>query len=110
MAAGVVPQSSWSLSPIAPAATCSRSGSGRDDAPVVKHKGIRNDEIEATLGGRGTRRLAHAVADDLAAAELDLVTVDGEVLLHLYEDIRVREPDAISHRGSVEIGVLSPRQ
>src|SRR4026208_2229541 len=36
MAAGVVPQSSCSLSPMAPAATCSRSGPGREALPLAR--------------------------------------------------------------------------
>src|SRR6266508_4613645 len=36
MAAGVVPQSSWSLRPMAPAATCSRSGSGLEALPFPR--------------------------------------------------------------------------
>ena len=36
MAAGVVPQSSCSLSPITPAAICSRSGSGADALPLPR--------------------------------------------------------------------------
>src|SRR2546426_1054665 len=36
IAAGVVPQSSWSLSPIAPAAICSRRGSGAEALPFPR--------------------------------------------------------------------------
>jgi len=37
IAAGVVPQSSWSFNPIAPAATCSRSASGRLALPLPRN-------------------------------------------------------------------------
>ncbi len=36
MAAGVVPQSSWSLSPMAPARICSRSGSALELLPLPR--------------------------------------------------------------------------
>ncbi len=36
MAAGVLPQSSWSFSPMAPATICSSSGSGRDVLPLPR--------------------------------------------------------------------------
>src|SRR5919197_985177 len=150
MAAGVVPQSSWSLRPMAPAAICSRSGSGAEalplarkprlignasaassmrwmfhspgvqvvaavpvagpvppptsvvspalsasvticgqmkwmwvsrppavteadvglhDAPVIHDHRVGDDRVENLVHPRGARRLAHAVADHLAAAE-----------------------------------------
>jgi hypothetical protein len=40
--------------------------------------------------------LAHAVADDLAAAEFHFFAVDGEVLLHLDPELGVRETDLIA--------------
>src|SRR5262249_34334412 len=46
----------------------------------------------------------------LAAAELDLVAVHGEVLLDLDEDVRVCEAHAIAHGRAVEIGVLPARE
>ena len=49
--------------------------------------------------------LAHAVADDLAAAELDLVAVAAalrdQVALDLDEEIRVGEPDAIANMANL---------
>ncbi len=40
--------------------------------------------------------LAHAVADHLAATELDLLAVDGEILLHLDPQVGVGEPHAVA--------------
>src|SRR3989304_10069857 len=77
---------------------------------MVEDEGVGDDEIEDALRGRGARRLAHAVADDLAAAELDLVAVDREVLFDLDEDVRVGEPDSVAHGRPVEVRVLAPRQ
>jgi len=44
MAAGVVPQSSWSFKPMAPAATCSRSG------PGWLWKGVMNNLLNPKAG------------------------------------------------------------
>jgi hypothetical protein len=60
---------------------------GLDDAPVVQDQGIGDDDVHH-LDGRALA-LAHTVTDDLAAAELDLVTVVGAVLLDLDEELRV---------------------
>ena len=40
--------------------------------------------------------LAHAVADHLAAAELDFLAVDRQVALDLDDQIRIREPHAVA--------------
>ena len=50
---------------------------GFDDAPVVQDQGVRDHDVDAVRGI--ALALAHAVADHLAAAELDLVAVDGVV-------------------------------
>ncbi len=54
---------------------------------------------------RGAGALAHAVADDFAAAERDLVAVDGEVVLDFDDQFGIGQPDAIAVGGSVQIGV-----
>ena len=45
---------------------------------------------------RDALALAHAVADHLAAAELHLLAVHGEVLLHLDPELRVGEAHAVA--------------
>ncbi len=64
------------------------------DAPMVEHHGVGDHRID---GPRGVRRLrlAHAVADDLAAAELHLLTVGGEIALHGDFEAGIRQPDAV---------------
>jgi hypothetical protein len=79
------------------------------DAPVIEDQRIGDDEIEHALGRRGPGRLAHAVADHLAAAELHLVAIGREVALDLDHEIGVGEPDSIADGGAVEIRVLPPR-
>ena len=43
--------------------------------------------------------LPHAVADDLAAAELDLLAVDGVVGFDLRDQVGVGQPDAVADGG-----------
>ena len=51
---------------------------------------------------------AHAVAQRLAAAVLQLVAVDGaQILLDLDVEIGVAEPDLVADRRAVEVGVLA---
>ena len=59
----------------------------------------------APSAGRGGR-LAHAVADHLAAAELRFVAVDGEVLLDLDEKFGVREADAVARGRAEHVRIL----
>jgi hypothetical protein len=73
---------------------------GFDDAELrIEDQGVGDDEVEA-VGVEGGGRLAHAVADDLAAAELDLVAVAAalgdEVALDLDEQLGVGEADAVA--------------
>ena len=49
--------------------------------------------------------LAHAVANDFAAAERDLVAVDGEVFLDFDDQFGVGQANAVACGGPVEIGV-----
>jgi len=43
---------------------------GLHDAPVIDDHGVGDDRVERGIGSSGPCRLAHAVADHLAAAEL----------------------------------------
>ena len=49
--------------------------------------------------------LAHAVADHFAAAELHLLAIDGEILLHLDDEIGVGEPHAIAGGRPEHVGI-----
>ena len=53
----------------------------------------------------GDLALAHAVADHLAAAELHLLAVGGEVLLDLDDQIGVGEPHAVAGGGAEHVGI-----
>jgi hypothetical protein len=77
---------------------------GLDDAPVVEDQRIGDDGIDGALLV-GDLRLTHAVADHLAAAELHLVAIDGEILLHLDNEIGIGEPHAVAGGGPEHVGV-----
>src|SRR5262249_15998654 len=55
---------------------------GLDDAPVVEDQRIGDHGVDRALAV-GDLALAHAVADHLAAAELHLLALAPEILLHL---------------------------
>src|SRR5437879_652011 len=59
---------------------------GLDDPPMIEDQRIGDDGVGRALLVGGLR-LAHAIADHLAAAELDLLAIDGEILLHLDDEI-----------------------
>ena len=53
----------------------------------------------------GQLALPHAVADHLAAAELHLLAVGGEILLHLDDQVRIGEPHAVAGRWTKHIDI-----
>ena len=61
--------------------------------------------VSTAPGAIGDCALAHAVADHLAAAELHLLAVDGEVLLDLDDQIGVGEPHAVAGRRAEHVGI-----
>ena len=65
-------------------------------------------EVRCTPGPRHRRRLAHAVANHLAAAENRFLAVDGQVALDANEQLGVGEADSVAGRRPVVIGVRSP--
>ena len=81
---------------------------GLDDAPVVEDHRVGDDGVDRTLG---TARLAlpHAVADHLAAAELDLLAIDRAVALDLDDELGVGEPQPIPGRRTEHRGIGGAR-
>ncbi len=67
---------------------------GLDDAPVVDDQRVGDDRVGAVL--RFALALAHAVADDLAAAEFHLFAVDRVVALDLDDKVGVGQADAVA--------------
>src|ERR1051325_11506685 len=76
---------------------------GFDDAPMIQDDGIRDNRVDRALRARALP-LPHAVADDLAAAELDLLAIDRAVAFDLDDQFGIGEANAIAdcrtkHRG-----------
>ena len=82
---------------------------GFDDAPMVEDEGVGDDGIDGAARV-GRLRLPHAVADHLAAAELHLFAVSGEILLDLDDELRVGEADPVAGRGAEHFGVMGAGQ
>ena len=76
---------------------------GLDDAPVVDDQRVGDDGVDRAA--RGDLRLAHAVADHLAAAELHLLAVGGEILLDLDDQVGVGEPHPVARGRAEHVGV-----
>ena len=77
---------------------------GLDDAPVVEDQRVGDDGVDRALLV-GDLALPHAVADHLAAAELHLLAIGGEVLLHLDDEVGVGEPHAVAGGRAEHVGI-----
>ena len=77
---------------------------GLDDAPVVDDQRVGDDGVDGAFAARELR-LAHAVADDLAAAELHLLAIGGEVLLDLDDEVGVGEADLVADGRAEHVGI-----
>ena len=82
---------------------------GLHDPPMVEDDGVGDDRVDraARVGGL---RLAHAVADHLAAAELHLFAVSREVLLDFDDELGVGKADAVAGGGTKHLGVVGAGQ
>ena len=78
---------------------------GFDDPPVIEDDGVGDDGVDGAAGARRLR-LPHAVADHLAAAELHLFAVSGEILLDLDDELGVGEAQPVAGRGAEHLGVM----
>ncbi|MNP29541.1 hypothetical protein D3C76_1225700 [compost metagenome] len=74
-----------------------------DDAPVVDDQRVGQHQVHG-LGGEHLT-LAHAVADHLAATELDLFAVSREVLFHLDPQLGVGQTHTVTDGGAEHVGV-----
>src|SRR5690606_9490237 len=78
---------------------------GLVDAGDVDDQRVGDDGVDGAV--RATRLpLAHAVANDLAAAELHLFAIDREILLDLDEEFRVGETYAVARGRTVHVGIV----
>ncbi len=77
---------------------------GLDDAAMVDDHGVGDDGIGGAVGAADLA-LPHAVADHLAAAELDLLAVDRAVALDRDEELGVGKSDAVARRRTEHPGI-----
>ena len=78
---------------------------GLEDAGRIDDQGVGNNQIGRAGGARGARILAHAVADHLATAELDLVARNRQIALHLQHQLGVGQPHPVAGGGPEHAGV-----
>src|SRR5205823_14267579 len=78
-----------------------------EDPRPVYDQGVGDDAVECVHVG-GARHLPHAVAQDLAAAELALVAVGGLVPLDAGDEVAVPEAHAVAGGGTEEVGIVTP--
>ena len=90
--------------PIRGDAAVAEADVGLVDAGPVDDQRVGDDGVDGALGAGGLG-LAHAVADHLAAAELHLLAVGGEVALDLDEELGVGEADPVAGGRAVHVGV-----
>ena len=77
---------------------------GLHDAPVVDDQRVGDDGVDRAFG-LGRLRLAHAVADHLAAAELHFLAVGGEVAFDFHEQVGVGQAHAVAGGGAEHVGI-----
>ncbi len=77
---------------------------GFDDAPMVENHRVGDDGVDRALGA-GRLALPHAVADHLAAAELDFLAIDRAVALDLDDELGVGQPQPIAGRRAEHCGI-----
>ncbi len=76
---------------------------GLDDAPVVEDQRVGDQGIDH-LGG-AQLALAHAVADHLAAAELHLFAIGGEVFFDFDPQVGVGQAHLVANGGAEHVGI-----
>src|SRR5262245_20700026 len=83
---------------------------GLHDSPVINDQRVGDDGVDCALAA-GTLRLTHAVADHFPASELDFLAIDREILLHLDDEIGIREAHPVADRAAkhLRIGGASHR-
>ena len=78
------------------------------DARPVDDERVGDHEIQCAIFA-DARRLAHAIAQHFAAAELAFLSVDGVIALDLRDKVGIRQPNTIASRGAVDVGVMPVR-
>ena len=73
------------------------------DAPPIEYQGVGDDGVHD--GFVGALALAHAIADDFAAAEFYFVAVVGGVAFNLNPQFGVAQADSVPGGGAVHVGI-----
>ena len=73
---------------------------------MVDDEGVSDNSVHGPICARGLS-LAHAVADDFAAAEFDLFTIGGEVFFYLDNQVGVSEAELVAGSWAVHVGIGS---
>ncbi|MCY1415244.1 hypothetical protein D9M71_307180 [compost metagenome] len=76
---------------------------GFDDAPVVDNQGVGDQGVDY-IGGQQLA-LAHAVTDNLAAAEFHFFAVGGEVLFDFDPQLGIGQAHTVADGGAEHVGV-----
>jgi hypothetical protein len=71
---------------------------------MVEDHGVGDDGVDGALGA-GRLPLPHPVADDLAAAELDLLAINRAVALDLDDEVGVRQANPVPSRRAEHGGI-----
>ncbi len=77
---------------------------GFHDAPVVDDQRVGDHGVDRAFCLRRLR-LAHAVADHLAAAEFHFIAIGGEVAFHFDEQIGIGQAHAVAGGGAEHVGI-----
>ena len=77
-------------------------------APMVQDQRIGDNGIHRAIGARDLR-LAHAIANHLAAAEFHFLTIGGQVALNLDEDFRIGQAHTVAHGWAIHAGISGAR-
>src|SRR5271165_708487 len=77
---------------------------GLNDPPVIQNHGIGDDGVDGTVGA-GRLPLPHAVANDLAAAEFDLLAIDRAIALDFDDEVGIGEAQPIAGRRPEHRGI-----
>src|SRR5262245_56318618 len=78
---------------------------GLHHSPVIDNQRIGDDGIDGDLAA-GTLRLTYAIADHFPASALHLLTIDREVLLHLDEQVGIREAHPVADGGAKHLRIV----
>src|SRR4029077_725679 len=79
---------------------------GLYNSRVIENQRVSDHCINRALAAR-TLRLTHAVANNFPASELHLLTIDREVLLHLDDEVGIREAHLVADRWAKHLRIGS---